>query len=243
MNFESHYVTALLMGLLGGVHCVGMCGGIVTALSMGIETPNVGKQKNSRPDVLILLGYNFGRIASYVLLGLIAGGLGSLAMDLTGLQQIRVSLQFISVLVMFAMGLYLAGWWYGLSKIERIGLGVWKRIEPLGRKLIPVRNPLSAVMLGGVWGWLPCGLVYSMLVWAITAADPVKGALIMLAFGLGTLPNLLLMGVFAAKIGAYLKQSKVRQLAGVLVIALACWQLYYAINSAIGLECWYCLPD
>jgi sulfite exporter TauE/SafE len=103
---------------------------------------------------------------------------------------------------------------------------MWKRLEPLGRKLLPVRSPGRALLLGMIWGWLPCGLVYSMLIWALSAGSLVEGALLMGAFGLGTLPNLLLMGAAAGWLGGWLRKPLVRQLAGSLVILLGLMMLF-----------------
>jgi len=127
---------------------------------------------------------------------------------------------------MIVLGLYLAGWWSGLARVERAGGVVWKRLEPLGRKLLPVRSPGRALLLGMVWGWLPCGLVYSVLIWALSAGSLVEGALLMGAFGLGTLPNLLLMGAAAGWLGGWLRKPLVRQLAGGLVILLGLMMLF-----------------
>lgn len=227
MAFESTWLAAFVVGLLGGVHCLGMCGGIVTALSLGTE-PQGGRGGRR---LLILLGYNVGRIASYTLAGAIVGLLGMLALGLSGMQHVRVASQLLAAVVMVALGLYLGGWWLGLSRIERAGARWWRFLEPLGRRLIPVRTVGGAVLIGAIWGWLPCGLVYSVLIWGLTAADPLKGAGLMLAFGLGTLPNLMLMGVFAASMGRFVRNSRVRRLAGGGVIALGLWQAYLAVQS------------
>lgn len=232
MIHDSQLLTALIVGLMGGVHCVGMCGGIVTALSFNMDN-GVGAPTGRWP---ILLGYNLGRVGSYTVLGMLAGWLGGAAMDLAGIQAIRVAAQFVSVGIMVAMGLYLGGWWFGLVRVERVGAKLWKHIEPLGRRFIPVKNAGAAFVLGGVWGWLPCGLVYSMLIWALTSASPGQGALIMLFFGLGTLPNLLMMGVFAASMGAWLKRQRNRRIAGAIVLALAVWQLFQAVSVAGGID-------
>ncbi len=223
---ESSWLTAFIVGLLGGVHCFGMCGGIVAALSLGVREDFREQQKKL---LRLQLMYNFGRIMSYTLAGFVAGTLGFFAHDLSGMEGVRVSLQLIAAVIMVALGLYLGGWWFGLLKVEQMGSGLWKYIEPIGRKLIPVQTMSAALALGLVWGWLPCGLIYSVLIWALAVADPVKGALLMLSFGLGTLPNLLLMGVFAAQLGQFLKKVWLRKVAGILVVGFGMWQFYGAI--------------
>ena len=206
---EINLISAFVVGLLGGVHCAGMCGGIVGALSFGT------REGRSFP---ILLGYNLGRISSYTLAGALMGALGFYFSGLLPVQTAqRVLLSFAGVFLVL-MGFYLAGWWNALSGVERLGGMLWRRIEPLGRGLLPVRSVWQAVLLGLLWGWLPCGLVYSALVWTVSSGGTLEGAMLMLAFGLGTLPNLLLMGVAAAQLNRWARKPMVRALAGALVI-------------------------
>ncbi len=205
---------AFVVGLLGGVHCLGMCGGIVGALTLGQPSARAAE-----PGFWLLqLGYNLGRLASYMAAGALAGGLGLLLAGAGPLADAQKLLGILAGLFMIVLGLYLAGWWSGLAKVEQAGGVVWKRIEPLGRRLLPVRSPLHAFLLGMVWGWLPCGLVYSALIWSLSAGGVWQGALLMGAFGLGTLPNLLLMGAAAGWLGGLLRRPLVRKLAGSLVI-------------------------
>jgi len=212
------FLAALLVGFFGGVHCVGMCGGIVGALTLGLPEQRRNHAVGAWP---FHLAYNLGRISSYTLAGALAGGLGAGLLLLTEVRQAQQVLQVIAALFMCALGLYLGGWWSGLRYVERIGGSVWRRIEPLGRGLLPVATPMRAFMLGLVWGWLPCGLVYSVLIWALAAGSAVAGAQLMLGFGIGTLPNLLLMGVLAAKLGSFVRQPWPRRVAGGLVLVFA----------------------
>ncbi|WP_457668404.1 sulfite exporter TauE/SafE family protein [Thiolapillus sp.] len=211
---ELNVAGAFIVGLLGGVHCLGMCGGIVGALTLGQPQQNAA----TSGFWLLQLGYNLGRILSYMLAGMTAGGLGLLLAQAGPLQYTQQILSIVAGLFMIMMGLYLGGWWTGLARVERAGGVVWKRIEPLGRRLLPVRSPAQAFLLGMVWGWLPCGLVYSVLIWALSAGGMVDGALLMGAFGLGTLPNLLLMGAAAGWMGSLLRKPLARKIAGGLVI-------------------------
>ena len=219
-------MAAFVVGVLGGVHCLGMCGGIVGALTMGIGQ----SMQNLRGRMFAFqLAYNAGRILSYSLAGAVAGLLGLLAMDFAGINNAQRVLQIIAGLFMIALGLYLAGWWRGLVRLEQAGGVVWRRIEPLGKSLIPVRSVVQAFLLGLVWGWLPCGLVYSVLVWSLASGGPGQGALLMLGFGLGTLPNLLLMGLLAAQLGRLLQYRGVHYAAGGLVIVLGGYQIWKAL--------------
>lgn len=214
--------SAFLVGLLGGVHCAGMCGGIVAALSLGLPE---SRQRGSGCWPF-LLAYNLARISSYTLAGALLGGVGWLASNWTGLHQVQQVLQILAALFMIFLGLYLAGWWQGLARLEQAGGVLWTRLEPLGRRFIPVRTPGQAFALGLVWGWLPCGLVYSVLVWAISTGTPWQGALLLLSFGLGTLPNLLLMGSVATSFSARVRDPRTRRVAGSLVIAFGLYSLY-----------------
>ena len=116
------------------------------------------------------------------------------------------------------MGLYLAGWWRGLAALERAGSLVWRRIEPVGRRLLPVRSPAGALVLGLLWGWLPCGLVYSALAWAFASGGAGQGALVMLAFGAGTLPTLLALGGAGTWLVRMARTAKVRVAIGTVAI-------------------------
>ena len=129
---------------------------------------------------------------------------------------------------MIALGLYLAGWWYGVVVIEKLGQGVWAKLQPYARNLTPVSSFGQAWWYGVVWGWLPCGLVYSMLTLSLSSSNAIHGGLIMLSFGLGTLPNLLLLGVFAANLRRFMQQPAIRIIAGLLVIAMGVYLLYNA---------------
>lgn len=217
-------LAAFMVGLLGGVHCAGMCGGIVTALSLGLSV------EGARARWPFLLAYNLARIASYSLAGALMGGVGWLAAHWSGLHQVQLWLQLLAALFMLALGLYLGGWWQGLAWLERAGGHLWTRIEPFGRHFLPVRTTGQAFALGLVWGWLPCGLVYSVLVWSIATADPLYGAALLLSFGLGTLPNLLAMGVLADRLSARVRDPRVRRLAGLLVIGFGLYALYQLIR-------------
>jgi len=220
---EFTYLTAFAIGLMGGVHCIGMCGSIVGALSF-----SAGSQSHTTRLVLIktLLAYNFGRLFSYTLAGGLMGSVGWMISNWLQIHQIQLILQLLAALFMLLLGLYLAGWWTVLVHVERAGKFIWKFIEPLGKKFLPVTSMHQALALGILWGWLPCGLVYSVLVWSVSAGSFEQGALLMLSFGMGTLPNLLAMGLFANRLNQWIRKTKVRQIAGGMVMVFGFWQLY-----------------
>ena len=198
-------VAALGLGLLGSGHCLGMCGGVVAALSFAV--PAEARAARWKLN----LGYNLGRIASYTLMGGITAALAS-QLPASGLPLART----LAGLLLIAMGLYLANWWRGLLWLERGGQWLWRRLKPLGDRCLPLDSFPKALGAGMVWGWLPCGLVYAALGYAMAQSDPAGGALIMLAFGLGTLPALWVGGVLAGRIKSALAVRQVR-----LVLALA----------------------
>lgn len=207
---ELSLFAALLVGLLGGGHCVGMCGGIVGAVSMSMP--------GSRPQWRLLLAYNLGRIGSYSIAGVIAGAVGASSFFLQHLLPVGKVLYVLANIMLILLGLYLANFWHGVLVLERVGALLWKRLQPFSKRWLPVRSVWQAVMLGAIWGWLPCGLVYSVLIAALATASPVQGGLLMLMFGLGTLPTLMAMGMAAVRLKAWLQQLWLRRLSGVIVL-------------------------
>ncbi|MCB5190696.1 sulfite exporter TauE/SafE family protein [Methylobacillus arboreus] len=207
---ELSLLAALLVGLLGGGHCVGMCGGIVGAVSMSMP--------GSRPQWRLLLAYNLGRIFSYTMAGVVAGAVGASSFFLPHLLPVGKVLYVLANIMLILLGLYLANIWHGVIALERVGSMLWKRLQPFSKRWLPVRTIFQAGALGAIWGWLPCGLVYSVLIAALATGHPVQGGLLMLAFGLGTLPTLLAMGMAAVRLKAWLQQIWIRRVSGVLVL-------------------------
>jgi sulfite exporter TauE/SafE len=214
---ELSLISAFLVGLLGGGHCVGMCGGIVSAVSMHL--PNQQKNVHQKPQkILFLIAYNLGRILSYTLAGVLAGLIGASSFFLNHVLPIQHLLYLISSLMLILLGLYLAGFWYGITVIENAGRTLWAKLQPYSKRYIPVQNLKQAFFLGGLWGWLPCGLVYSVLIAAMATGSALNGGLLMLAFGLGTLPTLVTIGMTAVKLKATLQNIWVRRTSGLLVL-------------------------
>lgn len=230
------YITAFLAGVFGSVHCLGMCGGIIGALACGMPQP---VRQRPLSALRYLFAYNAGRILSYAAAGAAVGWLGNLAGGLLVEYQSWVFLRFFAGLFMVALGLYVGGWWFGLIGLERLGAVVWQRFKPLGQRLLPVRNARQAVMLGAVWGWLPCGLVYSILIWALAAGGWQEGAYFMISFGLGTLPALLAVGLTSAALGNALQRPSTRRLAGAMIIAFGMLTLLGTVlyQPNVGLGC------
>lgn len=212
----SSLAAAFLLGLFSSAHCVGMCGGIMGALSMAI--PAHAKTRRWR----ILLSYNLGRIASYGLIGLLAGAMANELAQWGA----SVWLRWLAGLLLIAMGLYLADWWRGLIYLETLGRYLWAYIQPLGKRFMPVDSIAKAALLGLVWGWLPCGLVYSALVFAMAKGQGVDTGLIMLAFGVGTLPSVLATGMAAQQLGKLLRKPQVRWPLALSIILFGCWTVW-----------------
>lgn len=223
MPLDATYAAAWLVGLLGGVHCVGMCGPVAGALAVGLPETLRGRPLATLP---YLLAFNAGRLLSYAAAGALLGGFGFLAARLVAVSYAQQLLQGIAALFMAALGLYLAGWWTGLARIEQAGGALWRRLQPLGRRLLPVTKPRAALLLGMLWGWLPCGLVYSVLAWAIASGSAARGALLMLSFGLGTLPTLIGLGAAAGQLASWLRRPWLRGTAGAMLIVLAAAMLW-----------------
>lgn len=189
-----------------------MCGGISSALGL-----NSAEHPESR-----ILAYNLGRIFSYSLAGLIVGTLGFwLSQNLAAFDALR----YLAALMLILLGLYLGKWFNGLIYFEKLGHQLWPLIQPLSKRFIPIRSMKDALLVGMIWGWLPCGLVYSALIWASLESHSVASMLIMLCFGLGTLPAMLATGLFAQSVNRFVKKVWFRQTASGLMILFGLWTL------------------
>jgi len=213
---ELSFLAAFLTGLLGGAHCVGMCGGIVAAMSL---------QAGGRQPFVFHLAYSAGRIASYSAAGALAGLLGSAAFLSDTLYPLQQGLYLLAQVVLILLGLYLAGLDQSVLVLERAGGVLWRRLQPLLARVMPIRSLPQALSAGALWGWLPCGLVYSVLVSALASGSAGRGGALLLLFGLGTLPNLLLMGWAANSLRELVRRVWVKRIAGLGVASLGIWGL------------------
>lgn len=213
---EFSYLAIFLTGLLGGAHCVGMCGGIVAAISL---------HPGGRQPFVFQLAYSGGRIASYSMAGALAGLIGSAAFLSDTLYPVQQGLYLLAQIVLILLGLYLAGLNQSVLVLERAGGALWRRLQPLIARVMPIRTLSQALAAGALWGWLPCGLVYSVLVSALASGGAGQGATLMLLFGLGTLPNLLLMGWAARSLREWMRRVWVKRIAGLGVAAMGVWGL------------------
>lgn len=225
MHEAPAFTAAVLLGLLGSTHCVGMCGGISGALAFAL-----GRELTPLGRYGMLLLYNAGRILSYTFMGAVAGALAGSLLRPEG--PALVALRAVAGALLVLMGLYLAGWSRWLAVVERGGYRIWGRLQASGDRFIAVDSPLKAIGAGAIWGWLPCGLVYSTLAWATTSANPLSGALLMLGFGLGTLPAVIATGAFAAELRRLLQRRQLRILAGLVVVGFGLWTLAAVLPHA-----------
>jgi len=212
------YAVGLLVGLLSTTHCIGMCGNIMGAMSLGL--PLEIRQRPARFSGYVL-AYNLGRLATYGLLGLLTGTAGHWLGQGTDPAAWQLGSGLFATAILVLIGLYLTGWAPWVRQVDRLGSGLWRRVEPLGRRLLGVRSMPSALLSGMVWGLLPCGLVYYALMLTLALADPARGAAFMLAFGLGTMPGLVTAGVFAGRLGQLARRPVARRFAGLSLAGLA----------------------
>ena len=229
---DSGFLAVFLIGLLGGVHCAGMCGGIVSALSL--QMPD--KSGSGGAPWVIHLAYNLGRIGSYALAGAVMGALGSIGLLLNNALPVQLTLYVAANLMMIALGLYLTGITRVLAFTERAGQWLWRRIQPATGRFLPVRGSAQAFPLGLLWGWLPCGLVYSVLAMALLTGSASRGAMTLLAFGLGTLPNLMLAGLLLARFRNAIQGRALRLASGLLVLGFGVYGLANA--ATLGGKLW-----
>lgn len=211
-------ISAFMLGFLGSAHCLGMCGGLASALGLNASS----SQLNSKNHFGFLLSYNIGRITSYCIAGLIVGSAGFwLSKQLSAL----IVLRYLAGIMLILMGLYLGQWFNGIIWTEKLGNKLWPYIQPLSKRFMPIGSIKDALIVGMVWGWLPCGLVYSALIWASLEANIIGSALIMLSFGLGTLPSMLASGIFAKQLANTIRNKWFRSSAGIMMVIFGLWSL------------------
>ncbi len=220
MNFLDFQLifASLMLGFLGGAHCVGMCGGLCAALSMQLP-PQI-----SRIKMIILM--NIGRIISYTLIGLLFGILGQLGAEYIFGNWLRQVLFVVAQILLILAGLYLTGFFNIFTKIEKIGIPIWKKLNPIMNRLLPIKTISGSLIVGAIWGWIPCGLVYSVSANALASANAISGALLMLSFGIGTLPNLIATGFFASQVSNFFHKKPVRIVCGMIIVLWAVWRLF-----------------
>ena len=217
---------ALLAGLLGSAHCLGMCGGIsgLFAVNAGVAT--------LRTQVPFALTYNAGRVVSYAVLGSIVGLFGSVIVKAS--PSVAVGIRLASGIIIILVGLKVAFDIRWLNAIERMGASIWSRIAPAAKGLVPVTSLPRALGLGLLWGWLPCGLVYSVLMIAATSAEPVSGAAVMVAFGVGTMPAMIMTGLGAARLAELMRRRSARLGMGLVIVAMGLLTMISPVSRLVA---------
>lgn len=231
---ELSLLAVFLTGLLGGVHCAGMCGGIVSALGMMQQKPvthslripvTVGDAREGGPGPVhtgsafsAVASYNLGRILTYTLLGALAGGIGSVAWLMDSMLPIQQVAYFISNVLVLLMGFYVIGFKRIGIMVEALGRRFWQLIRPAATARLSGKGFINSILAGSLWGLVPCGMVYAVLSTALVSGSYRQGALLMFLFGLGTLPNLMLLGLSGQWLAKASRHRVVRTLAGGLII-------------------------
>ncbi len=218
-------LTAFSAGLLGGAHCAAMCGGIVSLTCT--QSGEVGAPRAAYP-----LAYNSGRIASYMVAGALAGALGQAGMALHGGMLARHLLMFMMGMTLIVVALNVAGVRPVTRGIEHAGTLLWRQVQPVSRYFLPVKSPWQALGLGALWGWLPCGMVYAVLLTALASGSAGEGALILAAFGLGTLPNLLVIGAAVGRTRRWMDVKWVRYAASAAIAAVGIYGMLHVLQPA-----------
>ncbi|MDO9420912.1 MAG: sulfite exporter TauE/SafE family protein [Herminiimonas sp.] len=239
-----------MIGLLGGLHCIGMCGGIVSAFSAAskparafpVAVINVQvSQMLVFENVARIFAYNAGRIGSYAIAGAMVGGIAGSVRSLSKLAAIQIAGYWLANLMLVALGLYLMDVWRGLAHVEAFGQIIWRHIQPLMKLLLPIDNAGKAFALGGLWGWLPCGMVYSVLLTAMFSGSATSGASVMLAFGLGTLPMMLGLGLVGARLRVWAQRRAIRIACGAVVLTFGVLGLLRANGMSAGFMDVFCI--
>lgn len=213
------YSAALLVGLAGSPHCIGMCGGIVSLFNLSARDGQAGSRGFSNNII-----FQFGRVSCYTMLGAIAGATGAIALGEREL--VGVAFRWLSLLLLLSIALSVLGWWSPAKRLERAGSLLWQKLQPMARPLLQSSKKSRVYALGVLWGFLPCGLIYSTLAWSLTTGNTVQAALMMLCFGLGTMPALLGVGYMAGDLKRQMRRPAVRYSLALFLALLAFLPFY-----------------
>lgn len=221
---------AFIAGIAGSAHCFGMCGGMAGALGMRARAT----ASSAAGAVFNASLYQFGRIGGYAFAGLLCGIAGATLQSMFDLMRLGATLRIASGVVLILLGLRILIRWNALAWLERLGARFWSKLQPLAHRAARTEGKSRALLLGFVWGWLPCGLVYSMLMFAATSGEALQGATIMMAFGLGTLPSMLTSSLLASQLQRLLAQRWPRIVSAVLLILFGAWMIAWPLLHLKG---------
>jgi sulfite exporter TauE/SafE len=221
---------AFIAGIAGSAHCFAMCGGLAGALGLRARATATGP----RSAFTNALSYHVGRLSGYAVAGAICGSIGATLQSVLDLARIGPALRVASGVLLILIALRILSPWNPLRWLETFGAGIWRRLQPLAHGTGKLTGHTQAIALGFLWGWLPCGLVYSMLLFAALSGQALDGAAILLAFGLGTLPSMLTSSVLAAQVHRLLKSRWPRFASGVLLLLFGAWMIWISLPTGHG---------
>ena len=210
---------ALLLGFAASGHCLAMCGGISAAL--GVAT---AKRTDGRPPASLLVAYQVGRMLSYAIAGGLMGGVLGFVVRWLDIDAVRMTLRALSALALIAAALVAFGALRDPG--SQLGRLIWPRLAPLGRRLLPVTSVSRALGFGMVWGWMPCGFAYTMMLIAAFEQNALRSAATMLAFGIGTAPAMIAVAFGAQRAARFAANSAGRRAAGAVLIGSATLTLF-----------------
>jgi sulfite exporter TauE/SafE len=218
---------AFIAGIAGSAHCFAMCGGLAGALGMRarLQSANAGTAFSNA------LSYHAGRLSGYTVAGAICGLIGASLQAVLDLARVGTALRIASGVLLMLIALRMLSPWNPLRWLEILGAKFWRRLQPLTLGTQKLTGHTHAIALGFLWGWLPCGLVYSMLLFAALSGDALNGAAILLAFGLGTLPSMLTSSVLASQMQRVLQSRWPRFASGVLLLIFGAWMIWISLPA------------
>lgn len=220
-------VASLLLGVGGAPHCAGMCGGIASSFSFAIPEPLRQGRK-----LWVWQGlFSAGRVTTYTAMGAVAGALSHQLLSRLPAPNMAIGLG-LSAIFMLLLAAHFAGKQAGLHLVEAAGKRLWQRIQPATRGLMPVDQPLKAYLLGVLWGWLPCGLIYSALALAATSGTAISGALIMAVFGIVTVFPVATTGVIASRLTQF-RKGMWPQISVAIALIMALLFAYFAWQASV----------
>lgn len=208
---------AATLGLAGSAHCLAMCGGIAAAGGAQLAQSGAGGRR-----AWVGLAFNLGRVACYAALGAAAGAIIGVTAGRFPAGPVTAGLRIAAAVLMAVLALSLL-WRRDLLGLERLGAVLWRRLQAVTGRALLLPLPLRWLALGALWGFLPCGLVYSALALAAASGTATGGALAMLAFGLGTLPSMVAATLSGTALLGRLRGARTRTVAGLLMLVFAAW--------------------
>lgn len=219
---------AFIAGIAGSTHCFAMCGGLAGALGM--------RARATATSASAAFGnaasYHLGRLSGYTTAGAICGFIGATLQAVADLARIGATLRIASGVLLILIALRMLSPWNPLRWLETLGAKFWRRLQPFTLGTGKLTGHAHAVALGFLWGWLPCGLIYSMLLFAALSGSALNGAAILFAFGLGTLPSMLTSSMLASQMQRLLKSRWPRFASGALLLMFGAWMIWISLPAA-----------